>query len=449
MFETTERDGQVYITADEEAIKTSRKQPNISCQAAAAQSDKVVIVGGGSAAIGAIEGLRENGYTGGITVVSSEGNLPIDRPKLSKALLADLSKLQFRNKAWFEGGSVKWVDGQVTSVDFSSRSVATQNGEKHDYTKLILATGGRARTLPVQGFPVLENIFTLRSVSDVRAIVDAIGDKGKKIVIVGASFIGMEVANATCKDNDVTVIDMTKTPLERVLGDKVGAGIQKAIEGKGVKFHMGAGISKAEPSTSDPAKVGAVVLKDGTSIPADMVILGVGVSPATDYLKDNAVVRLESDGSLSTDENFQVAGLKDVYAVGDIATFPYHGPGGDGKPVRIEHWNVAQNAGRHAAMHIVNSTQKRTFGIPIFWSALGAQMRYCGNISNGWDDLVLQGDPAELKFVAYYTKGDTVVAMASMGKDPLMVQSSELMRIGKMPGKQDLHSGVDVMTVAI
>lgn len=438
----------MYVTGDESAIKSSRRKPNITCSGASTGDEKVVIVGGGSATLGAVEGLREKGFTGAITVISNEGYFPIDRPKLSKALMTDLSKLQWRDKGWFENSNVEWVEGEATAVDFGNRKVTTKNGQNISYTKLILATGGTARTLPVNGFRVLGNIFTLRNVHDVKKIVEAIGDKGKKIVIVGASFIGMEVANATCKDNTVTVADMTKVPLERVLGEKVGAGIQKAVEAKGVKFHLGGGIERAEPSTTDPSNVGAVILSDGTKLEADLVILGVGVMPATEYLRDNAVLRLEKDGSIQTDENFQVSGLKDVYAVGDIATHPYSGPGGEGKLVRIEHWNVAQNSGRHVANHIVNPSQKQPHNIPIFWSALGAQMRYCGNTANGWDDVIIQGNPAEAKFVAYYTKGETVVAMASMGKDPLMSQSSELMRLNKMPSKKHIQDGVDVMSVA-
>ncbi|KHN95254.1 Pyridine nucleotide-disulfide oxidoreductase, FAD/NAD(P)-binding domain protein [Metarhizium album ARSEF 1941] len=448
VFKLIERNGAVYVVGDESAIKSSKRQPSLSCAGSSPAGDKVVVVGGGSGALGTVEGLREKGFTGGITVISNEGYFPIDRPKLSKALMTDLSRLQWRDRSWFDSGNVEWVDGEATAVDFGDRTVSTKNGRNISYTKLILATGGTARKLPVNGFSVLGNIFTLRNVHDVKAIVDAIGEKGKKIVIIGASFIGMEVANATCKDNTVAVADVSKVPLERVLGKKVGAGIQKAIEAKGVTFYLGGGIERAEPSTSDPSKVGAVVLKDGTKLEADLVILGVGVMPATEYLRDNSILRLEEDGSVKTDDNFQVSGLKDVYAIGDIATHPYSGPGGEGKPVRIEHWNVAQNSGRHVANHIVNPTQKRPLDIPIFWSALGAQLRYCGNTANGWDDVIVNGDPAEAKFVAYYTKGETVVAMASMGRDPLMSQSAELMRLNKMPSKKHIQDGVDVMSIA-
>merc|ERR1712000_42389 len=384
VFKTIERDGAVYITGEESAIKSSKRKPNFKCNAAGgAQEEKVVVVGGGSGALGVMEALRKKGYGGPLTVVSKEGYLPIDRPKLSKALMSDTDKLAWRDKSWFELGSVEWVDAEVEDVDFSERCVVTKDKKKFAYTKLVLATGGEPKLLPLQGFKVLDNIFTLRNAHDTKKITDAIGEKGKK------------------------------------------------IEGKGVKFYMGASVDKAEPSNDDPSKVGSVHLKDGTKLDADLVILGVGVSPATEFLKNNKILRLEQDGSIKTDENFSVVGLKDVYAIGDISTYPYHGPGGDGKPTRIEHWNVAQNAGRAVADNIVNPSYTGEQFIPVFWSALGSQMRYCGNTIMGWDDVIVDGNPAEAKFVAYYTKGDTVVAMASMGRDPLMVQSATLMRTKK------------------
>ncbi|KAK1518149.1 hypothetical protein CPAR01_15798 [Colletotrichum paranaense] len=448
VFKVTERDGAVYISGEEAAIKGGRRKPNFKCNAAGgADQEKVVIVGGGSGALGAVEGLRNGGYDGPLTIISSEGYFPIDRTKLSKALLTDVNALQWRDEAWYKSGSVDWVADEVTDVDFSDRKVTTKKGDSVPYTKLILATGGTPRNLPLQGFKVLGNIFTLRTAHDTQKIVKAIGDKGKKIVIVGSSFIGMEVANATAKENTVTVIGMEKVPLERVLGEKIGAGIQKSLEKNGVKFHMNAGVDKAEPSATDAANVGAVYLKDGTKLEADLVILGVGVAPATEFLRENKVIRLEDDGSIKTNENFEIVGLKDVYAIGDIATYPYHGPGGDGRYTRIEHWNVAQNAGRSVANNIINSAVKTPHFIPVFWSALGSQLRYCGNTVGGWDDVVIQGNVEESAFVAYYTNGETVVAMASMGKDPAMVQSAELMSLGKMPSKSELAKGLDITTI--
>lgn len=449
VFKVSQKDdGSVYVAGEEAEIKAGRRKPNFKCSAHGAKlEDRVLVVGGGSGAMGTIEGLRHAGFDGPITLISNEGYLPIDRTKLSKALIADPTKVQWRDKEWFDSGSVEIVDDEVTSVNFADKTVSTKSGGAFGYGKLVLATGGTARVLPLQGFKVLGNIFTLRNINDTKKINEAIGEKGKKIVVVGSSFIGMEAANATAADNEVTIIGMEATPLERVLGKEVGAALQKGLEGKGVKFYMNASVDKAEPSKSDPSKVGAITLKDGTSLEADLVILGVGVSPATEYLKDNSIAKLEDDGSLKTDENFSVVGFKDVYAIGDIASYPYHGPGGEGKYVRIEHWNVAQNAGRTVANHIVAPSKKAAPFTPVFWSALTAQLRYCGNTIGGYDDIVIQGSLDEGKWAAYYTKGETVVAMASMGYDPAMTQTAELMALGKMPGKSKLKDGLDVLSL--
>ena len=298
------------------------------------------------------------------------------------------------------------------------------------------------------GFKDLENIFLLRTVKDVRDILSAVGEEKKKnIVVVGSSFIGMEVANALSANNTVTVVGMEDTPLSRIMGPQVGKIFQDILTKNGVKFHMSASVEKASPSKSDSSRVGSVELKDGTSLPADLVILGVGVSPETSYLKDNPAISFEQDSSLRVDERFQVLGKSDVYAIGDIATYPYHGPDGAGKPVRIEHWNVAQNAGRSVAYSITHpQADKPKPFIPIFWSAMGSQLRYCGHTPNGFDDLYLDQKESN-KFAAYYGNKDTVVAVASMMLDPVMSKSAELMRRGTMPKLSEIREGKDVLQV--
>ena len=358
-------------------------------------------------------------------MIGNEGYLPIDRTKLSKALITDPAKLALRSDDWYSSASVDLVSDTVTSVDFEGRTVSTKSGTSYPYSKLILATGGTPRQLPLPGFKDLSNIFVLRTASDVQKIMAAVGDKGKNIVIVGSSFIGMEVGNALAKENTVSIIGMESAPLERVMGKEIGQIFQKSLEKNGAKFYMDASVDSAIPASKLTSavglgSVGAVKLKDGTELPADLVILGIGVAPATEYLKDNPAVTLEKDGSLSVDKDFAIHGVRDAYAVGDIATYPYHGPGGDGKPVRIEHWNVAQNAGKHVADVLAKSKPLKAFQLPIFWSALGGQLRYVGNtMPKGFDEVVVKGSKEEGKWIAYYTKGETVVAVASMGSDPV------------------------------
>lgn len=400
--------------------------------------------------MGTLQALRELKYPGQITMISKEPDLIIDRTKLSKALISDPTKIQWRPKEWYDSAAIETLTDEVTAVDFKNKTVSTKSGKSISYTKLVLATGGIPRTLPLPGFKgELSNIFTLRTIQDVQAILAAAKDK-KNIVVIGSSFIGMEVGNALSKDHNVTIVGMESAPMERVMGAQVGRIFQSNLSKAGITFKLSASVSHASPSASG-SEVGSVHLKDGTELPADLVILGVGVRPATDYLNDNASITLEKDGSIATDEHFAVRGLDSVFAIGDIATYPYHGPGGNGTGVRIEHWNVAQNAGRAAARAIVHaqrgvSVKAKTF-IPVFWSALGAQLRYCG-YAGGFDDVVLK-EQGEGKFVAFYTSGETVVAVATMGVDPVMSKSAELMRVGKMLGKKEIVDGGDVLSVRV
>ena len=404
----------------------------------------------GSGATGALHGLREAGSKAHVTVISAEPYLPIDRTKLSKALIADPSKIALRPQSWFDSAGITTVSDSVSSIDFSKKSVSTSSGKSYPYTKLILASGGTPKKLPMDGFKELNNIFVLRTIPDVQAILASVGEKkGKNIVVVGSSFIGMEVGNALAKENTVTIVGQESAPLERVMGPEVGGIFRSILEKSGVKFHMEAGVEAAIASKSSPKDVGAVKLQDGNVLDADLVILGVGVAPATEYLKDSGI-QLEKDGSLRTNEKFEVQGQDDVYAIGDIATYPYHGPGGGGSLTRIEHWNVAMNAGRSVGTQIGSSSKKaqepKPF-IPVFWSALGSQLRYCGNTPNGWDDFVVQGNKEEGKFAAFYANKGEVVAVASMQMDPVMTQSAELMRRGKMPSFNDIKGGANVLEI--
>ena len=453
-FDVITKDGAVFVKGKEANIKQGRRTLGVKCETKG--QEKVVIVGRGSGATGAMEALRAGGFSGTITVIATEDHVPIDRTKLSKALITDVSKIALRSEEFYKEGKIDMVTGSVSSVDFDGKKVKTEEGKEYPYTKLVLASGGLARLLPIEGLKGdLGNVFQLRTIADTKAIMAAAGSEGgKKVVVIGSSFIGMEAANALAgQKHSVQCIGMEKEPMERVMGQEVGAIFRKILEKNGVKFHMEASVEKGTPSSTDSKKIGAVQLKDGTSLEADLVVEGVGIRPSTDYLKDNSKVQLEKDGSISVDESFAVKGLDNVFAIGDIATYPYHGPGGNGKPVRIEHWNVAQNAGRSVANSIISPASKPKPFIPVFWSALGSQMRYCGHTPQGYDDVVIQGntDVSEGKqsFVAYYAKGEEVVAVASMMKDPYMTQSAELMRRGKMPTKSELKNGVDITEISL
>ncbi|KAJ5175556.1 Apoptosis-inducing factor 1 [Penicillium canariense] len=448
-FDILERDGGVYIRATESDIKAGQRNPVSKCTVSNAE-EKVVVVGGGSGTIGAVQTLRELKYPGSITIISKEPEIVIDRTKLSKALIADPAKILWRPREWFTEAGIDIIKDEVASVDFAAKTVTTATGSTHRYTNLILATGGQPRTLPLPGFrDELSNVFALRDVSNVQDILAAAGDSKKNIVVIGSSFIGMEVGNALAQNHAVTIVGMESAPMERVLGSRIGAVLRRNLEKNGVAFKLSADVEKATASDANPTAVGAVHLKDGTVLPADLVILGVGVRPATDFLRDNNALSLQKDGSIATDEHFAVPELNGVFAVGDIATFPYYGPDGEAsqcasstgtsRRMRDGLWRAQSRAP-------LASLPPKSF-IPIFWSAVGAQMRYCGNTVNDYDDIVVKGELREAKFAAFYARGDVVVAVATMGMDPIMSKCAELMRRGLMPGKKEIADGVDVLAV--
>lgn len=385
-----------------------------------------------------------------ITIVSSEEAI-IDRTKLSKALIADADKVAWRSKSHLTNVlGVKLENGTVTAVDTKNKSVSLKNGSKLEYDQLVLATGGTPKRIPIPGSD-LPNVLVLRQISDTKAINEAVGNpdaeksqKKKNVVVIGSSFIGMEAAIALSqRAAKVSVIGMEKVPFERVLGEEVGRGLMKAQSKNGLDFYMEAGVSRIEGESGSGPK--AVVIKDKNdkeiSVPADVVILGVGVAPATDFLKESGF-KLEKDGGIAVDSHLRVPGHQDVFAIGDIAAAPTRAS----EHSRIEHWNVASNQGRAVAKTLAGS-ESTTEKIPIFWSALGSQLRYCGSGGPQFDTVYVDGKVDELKFAAYYAKGDDVVAVATMGVDPLMVQCSELIRINAMPTLSEIKKGKDPLTV--
>ena len=249
---------------------------------------------------------------------------------------------------------------EATKLDFASATVELSNGDKATYDNLILATGAFPTKIPLDGVD-LKNIFTVRGVKDAESINAAVGspekDEDKKnVVVVGSSFIGMEVALALADKAKVTVLGLEDAPFSKILGNPIGNGIRKFHESKGTKFILPAELSHFAPHDDDKSRVGAVHLKDGTVLPAEAVVIGAGVKPATELLKD-AGLSLEKNASVKTDDVLEIEQLKGkhkgrVFALGDVATFDT--PRGSNY---VQHWNVASNHGRAIAHYI--ATDKR------------------------------------------------------------------------------------------
>lgn len=392
-----------------------------------------MIVGGGSGGIHTIEGLRAADYAGKIVLLSQEKYAPIDRTKLSKGLVDDAAKIQWRTPQELkdEFGVDVRLGTTVTGVDTAKNTVSTTEGEVK-YDSLVLSPGAVPRKIPIEGKD-LDGVVTLRHVEDVQAITSALGPDAD-VVVIGTSFIGLEAAGAIAKKphRSLTVVGVDEVPFEAMLGRDLGLAIVKHFEGQGVTFHRGASVEKV---AGEGGKVAALHVKGMEPIPASLVIMGTGVAPATSFLKGS--LELEKDGGVRVDEYLRVAGTENVYAIGDIAHYPQY-PRGNVR--RVEHWNVAGNHGRHVAATIAG-TPTRYAQVPVFWSSVGKGLRYIGSgeeVADSW----LDGDAGALKFVLYQANKDgEVVTVSSMGRDPVVAKANELMRTGRMPTLEEIKGG--------
>ncbi|KAI9635272.1 uncharacterized protein MKK02DRAFT_25715 [Dioszegia hungarica] len=445
-FKAEEKDGKIMVSASEKEVKSKVGKVVAAtkfAQKKAAQSGKeetVVIVGGGSGGLHAIESLRMNEFMGKIVVLSEEKYAPIDRTKLSKALVDDAEKLQFRTPEVLKNDfGVDFHSGTaVTGVNTKEQKVTTSSGE-FSYDHLILAPGAKPKKIPIEGKD-LENVVTLRHISDAASINKMI-TKDSEVVIIGTSFIGMEVAMAVLKKEpkSVNMVGVDEIPFEAILGKEIGTAIMETMKKAGVKFHMQAEIKKLNPTSEGGSAVGSLSMKDKEDLPANLVIMGTGVAPATEFLKES--FSLEKDGGIKVDEYLRVEGQKNVYAIGDIAHYP-QAP--EGQQRRVEHWNVAGQHGREAAHNIAKPNDLVKYDkIPVFWSSVGKGLRYVGT-GGGFDDSYTDGSIDELKanqFATYQAKNGKITAVASMQKDPYVAKASELIRLGLMPTLDEIRGG--------
>ncbi|RKP06489.1 hypothetical protein THASP1DRAFT_31694 [Thamnocephalis sphaerospora] len=438
-FKVTIDGEKVIVSANPEDLDKVGRAPPVCAVPKDANAPLALIVGGGAGGISAAESMRESGFTGRVLIVSSEPYLPIDRPKLSKDATVDASKAALRSADELRQAGIDIrLSTTVQKVDPSTHTVTLTTGEVLNYAHLVLAVGGKPQRLP--NIPEdMNNVFLLRSAENATAIYSG---KKPQVVIIGSSFIGMEIASVLSQQANITVVAIEKEPFQRVLGERIGAAVRRLHEQNGVSFVMEAMVDGILRSPTDAASAAAIQLKSGQQLPADVVVVGAGVRPATEFLRDTFT--LEKDGSLVVDAHMRVCGTDNVYAVGDIATFPCCFK--DGAPIRVEHWSVGLNTGRCAGKNIAGQDAPYKT-VPYFWTAMfGKSLRYCGH-SVDYDDVIIQGDLDALAFAAFYVHGNQVQAVASLNKDPTVSQASELFRLGRMPSADKIRDGLDILTV--
>lgn len=398
-----------------------------------------VILGGGAAGNAAAETLRQDGFQGRIVLISQEKESPYDRPHLSKGYMRKKGEVSdaptLRSNGFYLDHGIELLMGRkVNQVDPSFNRIEFEGGEVLNYDALLLATGGTPRRLDVPGAD-LNNILLLRTYADARRIAEE-STHTSKVVIIGASFIGTEVAAGMRERGlDVTVVSMHAHPLAEAMGDEIGGMFQKIQESQGVKYEFNTQVERFEGRDD----VQSVVLKNGKTLEADFVLVAIGITPVTDYLEG---IDKNSDGSLTVDRFMRVPGTENLYAAGDIATFP---DWRTGRSIRVEHWRLAQQHGRTAA-HNMSGHETEFRAVPFFWTTqfkLG--LRYVG-YADRWDEIIFHGRPEDRQFIAYYVQNNQILAVAGVGEDAKMAAANELMRENGLPSVEELRSGsVDLL----
>ncbi|PHI21658.1 hypothetical protein CEQ90_02275 [Lewinellaceae bacterium SD302] len=379
-----------------------------------------VIIGGGVAAANAIYGMREAGCQARITLISAEEKVPYDRTALSKAYLQgnkDAEALPLLPEGWYDQMKVELrLNTRVYEANAIDKTITLEGGEQLTFNKLLIATGGSPRSLSVDGAD-LENVFTVRNFGESKALLAA-AEKAERVVVIGAGFIGLEIAMSLGKhDCHVTVVAPDTTLFEKQWGERVGRYVQSLHEEAGVTFQLGHGVEKL---SGEYGKVNSVTMKNGHELSADLVVIGIGVSPNTDFIVGAAMAE---NGGLAADQYLSVA--KDVYAAGDIVEYPDPSSG----RVRIEHWKVAGQQGRIAGKNMATNTNGQVpyRSLPYFWSnQQGKNFRYAGHAEN-WDRIDFDGRPEDGEFIARYFKDGQLMAVLGLGRDQEVAEMVEKM----------------------
>lgn len=393
-----QQDGKLYVRDKIE------RAPSSAGPVAAEQPRSVVIIGGGAAGNAAAETLRAEGYSGSITVLSADDAIPYDRPNLSKGFLAGSAPeewIPLRSREFYEERAIELkLSARVAAIDPKAQWVELTNGTQYPYDALLLATGAEPVRLAIPGAD-MPHVLYLRTLSDARALV-AKASASRRAVVIGASFIGLEAAAALRARNiDVHVVGPEAIPMERVLGVEAGSFIRRLHESHGVTFHLG--------TTAVSIDDRGVALKNGETLEADFVIVGIGVRPDTSIAERAGLV---VDRGVLVDEHLQ-SSVRKIFAAGDIARWP---DPLTGAKVRIEHFVVAERQGKTAARNILGRGEKFD-SVPFFWTEqYDLAIAYVGH-AEGWDEADIDGSLDARDCAVNYRRAGETLAVATINRD--------------------------------
>lgn len=365
----------------------------------------IVVIGGGQAGFSACSALRDNGFDGPLTLICEERTLPYERPPLSKDYLRGEADVILRPASFYENKNIELRHDRVGGIDRPVRQVSLEGGGSLRYDKLVLATGARARTLPIPG-KRLGNVFTLRTTTDAD-LLGKVLEPGAKVVIVGGGFIGLEVA-AFAQDRGclTTVVEALPHTMARVVSTETSGWFDELHRSRGTRLILGKKVTAFEGDAL--GQVRQVVLGDDTRLSADVVVVGVGVMPNVELAYKSGLPT--SDGVL-VDEHLRTSDPS-IFAIGDCARFPTHFAGG---LIRLESVQNAVDQGKCVAANILGQPSVYS-AVPWFWSdQCGYKLQIAG-ISYGFDQAIVNGDPAEGKFSVFCFRTGELVAVESVNR---------------------------------
>jgi NADPH-dependent 2,4-dienoyl-CoA reductase/sulfur reductase-like enzyme/nitrite reductase/ring-hydroxylating ferredoxin subunit len=422
-FKTRVENGKVYVQLRNEDAKNA--QLDEIDQGSAKRYDKIfAIVGAGASGRSAAEELRRQGFDGRIKLYSMEEDAPYDRTALSKSFLAGeqpAEKLELLTKRKLRDKGVELLLGhEITRVVHSDRKLIFSDGNELRYSACLAATGSAAYRpdIPGANFP---GVYTLRSKADGIHLLDAAA-RVQEIVIIGSGFIGLETAAVfTAQKKSVTVVTPDPKPFARIFGEEIAAALLAAHRAAGTTILLDSPVVEIEERNG---RASGIRLASGRSIPADLILLGTGAKPRIDMIEGAAK---SSDGGIVADETLKAA--DNLWIAGDIASFPSHFA--FGKNIRIEHWRVAEQLGRHAARAMLGD-KSPFFGIPFFWTLQNWQINLVG-LTGEFDDVHIEGQLTDGSFMAYFVRGDHIVAGLGAGEGDKTAALHALFLGGELP----------------